>query len=665
VRCSLLTLSLFIDGELPAERLAEVDAHLVGCPRCGAGAAALREEKARVGRLARVHVDEASAPAMLEQVGISAHGVAAAVPAAPPPAPLQRRSSNAALPWIPRRPTPTPAAIEEVTVPPTPDVQPDLPFDAARAGRHPGQPVTAGGDAAASPEVEASSQNPEERHAVSPKGWAEADTGRLDQAPGESWEAELPPPLDAGRGERANWESPLWPAAASPPPPSPPPAPMPPSGAPIPARMAPGSGPAAAWGRVRDAVAVRVALARSPEAREDGVQIPGATTAPPVDRSPQPLVAVPPRVRAAAKSAVGAVAARRRRATEASPQAEVELQGARAAAIRPDPAISARSGAAVAGEERIVERSGSRPPRRRARPETREDAPEDGEDQVTPHGWNAFARSSYPLAPGEPTPERAQTPRPGRHSRALARERERLGARVGAVIAPAATALRVRTRTGAHSARTAGATGAPDRRVIAAVAGIVVVFVAALLIGRGPSRSSAPTAARPASSAAVQPRPAVPAQPTAAASSSQPATPATAPPAATTAPVSAAAPVTPALQTFGQGATGFEVTGVRYGAQASFERLVFDLGGAGAGSVPAGTPKVTVALVDATTVAVTIYGTLPAPVVASPPRGLVVSSVTAGASTAQITQYRLALTRPGTTAAFFLLSPTRFVLDVH
>jgi anti-sigma factor RsiW len=141
VKCSLLSLSTYIDGELAADRKAELDAHLVGCGRCSVGAATLREEKTRLGQLARVRVAPQSARLMLEQVGITGvldlPGVASsAAPAVPPldqppwqAAQEKARQNSAALPWTPRRPVPGSPAMDAVPVSSAPpEFQPDLPF---------------------------------------------------------------------------------------------------------------------------------------------------------------------------------------------------------------------------------------------------------------------------------------------------------------------------------------------------------------------------------------------------------------------------------------------------------------------------------------------------------------------------------------------------------
>src|SRR5580704_17944673 len=70
MKCSLLTLSTFLDEELDARKRGEVEAHLVACDRCSRGITHLREESDRVSLLAQVHVADHSAHSLMEQVGI-------------------------------------------------------------------------------------------------------------------------------------------------------------------------------------------------------------------------------------------------------------------------------------------------------------------------------------------------------------------------------------------------------------------------------------------------------------------------------------------------------------------------------------------------------------------------------------------------------------------
>jgi anti-sigma factor RsiW len=72
MKCSLLTLSTYMDSELEPRKRVEMEAHLVGCERCTRGLHHLREESERVGALARVHVLDTSVQSLMEQVGVPA-----------------------------------------------------------------------------------------------------------------------------------------------------------------------------------------------------------------------------------------------------------------------------------------------------------------------------------------------------------------------------------------------------------------------------------------------------------------------------------------------------------------------------------------------------------------------------------------------------------------
>ncbi len=74
MKCSLLTLSSFVDDELEVRKRGELEAHLVGCQRCRSAAEHLREEMARVGGLARVHITDHSVAALLKQFGLIKEG---------------------------------------------------------------------------------------------------------------------------------------------------------------------------------------------------------------------------------------------------------------------------------------------------------------------------------------------------------------------------------------------------------------------------------------------------------------------------------------------------------------------------------------------------------------------------------------------------------------
>lgn len=70
MKCSLLVLSSYLDGELESRRQGELEAHLVGCQRCRAGLGYLREEVERVSSLGRVHVADHSVHSLLATLGL-------------------------------------------------------------------------------------------------------------------------------------------------------------------------------------------------------------------------------------------------------------------------------------------------------------------------------------------------------------------------------------------------------------------------------------------------------------------------------------------------------------------------------------------------------------------------------------------------------------------
>jgi anti-sigma factor RsiW len=84
MKCSLLTLSCALDGELSRERQAELDAHLITCERCRTGMRYLREETERISVLAQVSLHEETATALLERSRVLASAGPATLP--PPPA---------------------------------------------------------------------------------------------------------------------------------------------------------------------------------------------------------------------------------------------------------------------------------------------------------------------------------------------------------------------------------------------------------------------------------------------------------------------------------------------------------------------------------------------------------------------------------------------------
>jgi Putative zinc-finger len=624
VKCSLLTLSTFVDDELPAERHSEVDAHLVGCPRCSAGAATLREEKDRVSHLARLSVDAVSAHSLLEQIGIVVEPVAppyeTQVTSPPPPVDdvhSEGGRGGTSLPWTPTQPDDGPTANQEVTVPTvSPDAQPDLPLDGVRS-------VPATWDRASTPPPVGDERGaPGAAATASPAAtsaarWAPAtDEWPAPLPPNTSWEAALPPPLDSVSHDDDAWGTahlPVAVPAASPPAPPPPP-PQSPLRAQPPTRLASASGPAALWTRVRDAVGVRVALSRGVDAAEDGVQIinggPGSRGA--------TLTSAP--IAPASDTA------------SAPPPARVATAPARAAQDVELPGTVQRPSRPVDGApHRWVRRSRGDPP--------------SADDEAE---WNAFAASSFPLDEAAVERTREVPAKPlGRHSRAVSRQNVPFTTQVTHVLARMAAAVRTQGAAATATVRrgVAGVSSAgPNSRLFAVVAGIGLVFVAALLFARSSPHAPA-TALRPAPTDAV----------------SQPHHPAAAGPSSGVAQSAPAAATN--VQTFGSGATGFQVLRMRYGVQAAYLRVVFDLGSAGAAT--AGSPKVVVSFTGPQTMLVTFTGALPAGSTGVPPPGKVISSVTLLSSANQKTVYQFRLTRAVSTVGFYLASPTRFVLDLH
>ena len=141
MKCSLLTLSSYLDGELDAGRRAEVEAHLVGCERCRAGLEYLQEETERFGALGRVHVPDSAVPGFLQQLGlIGPDDILPPRPPRPPDPPAPPgggvtpwrggASPGQALPWAPSRQPEEPPAVA-----PPDSNQPSLPFTNSLAAR--------------------------------------------------------------------------------------------------------------------------------------------------------------------------------------------------------------------------------------------------------------------------------------------------------------------------------------------------------------------------------------------------------------------------------------------------------------------------------------------------------------------------------------------------
>ncbi len=235
MKCSLLTLSCALDGELSKERQVELETHLVTCERCRTGMQYLREETERISQLAKVHIPPATATALLERArvvapesGVGSVAVAASAseaqimevpPAAEPAAEAGQRptpaipdpalwSTTAALPSF-EGPTLGEAMVEEEDQPleegEDPTSEPTL---SVAGAAEPVPPVAASPDGAAALEAEieahdapdGSDQPPAELGSpeeIFPMGHAEAPEPDTDPAGGVPEFVDLAPSLPA------------------------------------------------------------------------------------------------------------------------------------------------------------------------------------------------------------------------------------------------------------------------------------------------------------------------------------------------------------------------------------------------------------------------------------------------------------------------------------
>jgi Putative zinc-finger len=155
MKCSLLTLSCALDGELSRERQAELDAHLITCERCRTGMRYLREETERISLLTPIHLSEDRATALLERArvlvpvsgnlpsnGSASSGAQSSTEPRVAPDPFGAMGLEAAIMDVPPRPEPvSPAApldTEELTLEPEaadPELEHGSAFEASEADR--------------------------------------------------------------------------------------------------------------------------------------------------------------------------------------------------------------------------------------------------------------------------------------------------------------------------------------------------------------------------------------------------------------------------------------------------------------------------------------------------------------------------------------------------
>lgn len=231
MKCSLLTLSCALDGELSRERQAELDSHLITCERCRTGMRYLREETERISLLAPVRLSEDKATALLERSRVL-------VPVSDDPGPpVPEQSDSASL--APARIAPDPfgtmglgAAIVNVPGSPEPTGTSALAQEAARDESEPAESgparaelergsafeaeeadLAAADATSAAPEAMWLGDAPEEAYVGdAPAAEDEMADG---PAPGETPGADLDPPAPPALGDNLSPPSPSAELAAS------------------------------------------------------------------------------------------------------------------------------------------------------------------------------------------------------------------------------------------------------------------------------------------------------------------------------------------------------------------------------------------------------------------------------------------------------------------
>jgi Putative zinc-finger len=691
VKCSLLTLSCYIDGELPAPRKGELEAHLVGCHRCRAGLGHLREEVERVRGLAAVHLPESSVRSLLEHTGLIGPGapMPAVTPAAavtePPSStpPWLRGGSGAALPWASVRPAP--ARRPEAPGPPSPAGPAALPAPTAEAApdtfdiwaaAQAGTPAEATLEPPAAPRPA-----PAEPEAPPPAGGRASrrrDRAAARQAAAEA-QAEVADDGPAGApGPAVPPEAPSRPAAAGPA--GAPPAPGPPSHVPA----FPASGPTTTLSASELVSAFAPPEPASALSSSDPAPASSASEPPARPRAETVAAAVPP-------AGGDAVPARTPESSAETPSPRYPLTDEDAL---DEPTAVERFGPLPAPRPSIVDRlrerlalrhalrvaslddrddsveivSGPGAPargsrsradlaRRRSealRPVARPDGSDwegDEEDEGSPARRGAAADELLP-PPARPSASEAGAP-PRRSATAGAGEPRTAGSgspgRRGATAAAAAG-------TAAAAAGTSPRT--VDGRRLTAVLGAAILLM--FVVGVASARSTSPlpaTSGQATGSPAPQHQAMAPPPPTSAAGPAQP-------PVAAVPQHAATPPLTGAV-TVGEGAPGWGVQDIRYGAHPGYLRMVFDLQpAAGAAS---GSPRATLGFQDPTTLVITLDQVTARSAPAAPLAGGLVTSVSllqpppAPGSVA----YVVKLSRPVQLTPSYASSPLRLIVDLR
>lgn len=703
MKCSLLVLSSYLDGELEARRQGELEAHLVGCQRCRSGLGYLREEVERISTLGRVGVAEHSVHSLLSQLGLIEEDEAL---------PARDQVATAAAPpsWLeepqpawhdnPRMPS-SRDALDENSVDMTGTPQHGTPFwqppEVAPTVPHAAVPPAPPPATAAPPPDEvrqwpppASDLQPDDAGAPP----APVSAGAFPPGGPEPPEASDPPDdVTASGGDPAMTASPPWTPREAPPEPLYPltdedvldePMAVERFGPPQQARPS-------LFERLRDRIAVRRALSRSAGDFDDSVQI--------VSGSGAPL-----------RTGRGRAEVERRRQEglhmqtagmpgdddldAAEPGDEVDLGPLPATAPFVNPGAAAhmpRPGQlAIPGTEDHPARQvmGTPLPRHDA------PAPPPSHHAMPPlpparHSLEAAIGAPPPMSPPPPVPRppamAPSAPVPDPLAEALQEyERGRGGRDAGEprpwrpreipedVVVPAAEAaappVEPRPERAAPGAadrsRRSPAQMRESRRLLALFGAAALVM---LIVGIVSGRTSTPLPSSTSTSSSSQPAPAQhPASKPAAKAPAAPA-PSAAAPRASSAPAAAgpagSGPQLTGVKTLGDSGTGYQVKDFRYGEHPNDFRIVLDMDAAGSAS---GTPKVTVGFVDPTTVDVVIAGTVPAGSTGSLPAGSPVSGITLVQPSpfANAITYQIKLSHAMTFSAGYITGPLRLVLDL-
>ena len=672
MRCSLLTLSTYLDGELAPDRSGEVEAHLVACQRCSSGLGYLREEKGHISALAVVHADDGAAEDLLGSVGL-------ALLPAPVTAP----------------PEPAPQFLLDLAESPRPSPVPPLPDESGKYLELNGSPSPL-----AAPEMRA----PAETLAADPADLMPAESldthanDHVDSAPHEvdtplsdERVEEVAPPVTPTPPAPPQWsqsyarETPLAHARDSAPPsqPSAPSTPEPETVVPqflvdtavdateqavvpphpAPKRPSPSvalSGRASSLlGRARDAVTVRWALMRGPsiddiDEDDDSIQIVSGTGAP--ERRGSRANRTDRDAFAPSKGAVPDAAQAFAPTDDDTPDisfAPPEHTPLQRPAFTAQERLAARAAMEKLAAEGVL-----------ARDETPSQGgmlPTRSEDAVNepPRRSFSFDIQEQVAPPGEfprPLPRDDEPAQPGRHQRRLSGD----GSRFKLPTFTMPTMPRPARRAPSRPSAVASPLG--DRRLWIFGSVVLVALLIGLLVGKSvtPATHTIAPGAVPNPTAIALPSAHASAAPTAAA------TPASTPrptPLPTPTPVPTPVVANPnqltGAQNLGDGGTGFTVQDIRYGAHPGDFRIVFDLSGSGS-------PTTTVGFGNATTLYVIFTGATGPASVAQPSAGNTATAVKLlqPSPIAGKTIYEFTLSGPAKLSTLYLQSPVRLVIDL-